>query len=106
MEVRGTEILYCCIYGAGILAVGSGDTGIHGTGSSGAFHSGIYSGEPAEQGIQRENHIPCDFHASLVFPGSSGGIIIYLDHESYVRYHEQHPQKPGIDQHESVMAGK
>ena len=79
---------------------------IHGTGSSGTFHSGIYSGESAEQGVQGKNHIPCDFYASLVFSGSSGGIIVHLDHESHVRYHEQYPQKPGIDQHESVMAGK
>lgn len=49
------------------------------------------------------------FRVILCFPGfsgSSGGIIVHLDHESHVRYHEQHPQKPGIDQHESVMAGK
>ena len=106
MEVCGTEILYGCIYRAGILSVGSADVGIHGTGSSGTFHSGIYSGESAEQGVQGKNHIPCDFYASLVFSGSSGGIIVHLDHESHVRYHEQHPQEPGIDQHESVMAGK
>ena len=50
--------------------------------------------------IHQEPLLMADYHKS------SGGIIVHLDHESHVRYHEQYPQKPGIDQHESVMAGK